>query len=221
MDSSSPMRGLAIGTLMFALVVGAALALTPGAPSPDVSGDPLQRNEETARLWTRELLATAQHMRDIAASADPVASGKAVEALHESTKKRARYMHELQQSIDTPEAAAAMRGVFDARVIFSGPEHDILRRGRAGATGGVQQILVEDALPAHVAYLEKLVRLADILRARRTEAQAQAALQYSYARNAAFGLLVLASGLCALLAVALYRLRPRRDTWELHPWAAI
>lgn len=221
MDNRSPIRGLALGALLFALVVGAALALTRVAPGAEGPVDPVRRNAETARLWMGELLATAQHMRDIAASADTAAAQKAVEALHESTKNRARYMHEIQRSIDTPETAAAMQEVFDARVIFAGPEHDILRRARAGTATGIQQILLEDALPAHVTYVEKLVKLADVLRTRRDQAQARAALQYSYARNAAFGLLALAAGLCAMLALALYRLRPRRDTWALHSWAAV
>lgn len=221
MDSQSPMHGLALGALLFALVVGAALALTPVAAPPEGTGEHFERNEETVRLWMAELLATAQHMRDIAAPAEPAAAAKATAALHESTKKRARYMHELHGSIDTPEVAAAMREVFDARVVFAGPEHDILRRARADTTAGIRQILLEDALPAHVDYVGKLVKLGQMIQARKAHAQARAAIQYSYARNAALGLLALAAGLCATLAVALSGLRPRRDTWEFHSWAAV
>ncbi len=220
MDNHSPMRGLALGALLFALAVGAALAITPVSQAPERAGAPAERNEEAARLWIGELLATAQHMREIASPADTVAYAMAVEALHESTKKRARLMHELQQSADTPEVAAAMQEVFDARVIFAGPEHEILRRARAGASAGIREVLWEDALPAHAAYVGTLVKLGDVLRDRREKAQGQAALRYSYARNAAFALLALAAVLCAMLATKLYRLRSRTETWALHSWAA-
>lgn len=221
MDARGPNRGLVLVAVLLVLAVGGALALATVAPSANGTADPVHQDAETARLWVGEILATAQYMRDIAAPADAATAEKAVEALHESTKKRARYMHELQRSIDTPEAALAMQEVFDARVIFAGPEHDILRRARAGFASGTQQILLEDALPAHVTYVEKLVTLADVLRARRDHAQARAALRQAYARNAATGLLGLAVVLCATLAVALYRLRPRRDAWAFHSWAAL
>ncbi len=128
---------------------------------------------QTATSWMLLLQQASRHTMHMLILDDPEKIKAEVAAVEDADKTTKKYMESLTESADTPAEQAALKAAVDARTVYETLEFGYLRLVEAGVIPSAKRVLLDEALPAQLRYLDKLSQFVDLERAQiRTRADA-------------------------------------------------
>ena len=155
---------------------------------------------ETANAWMFRLQQSARHTSNMLILDDPVKIQAEVDAVEQAAAETQRYMDLLTASADLPEERAALKAVIDARAVYKTLEFGYLRLVSAGVIPSAKRVLLDEAMPAQLKYLDKLTKFVDFERAQIKERAELVDPAYQRTRMLLLLLSIVAAAVAGLVA---------------------
>ena len=128
---------------------------------------------QTATSWMLQLQQASRHTSNMLILDDPEKIKAEVAAVEDADKTTKKFMESLTESADSPAEQAALKAAMDARSVYETLEFGYLRLIEAGVIPSAKRVLLDEAMPAQLRYLDKLNQFVELERAQiRTRADA-------------------------------------------------
>ncbi len=120
---------------------------------------------QTATSWMLLLQQASRHTSNMLILDDPEKIKAEITAVEDADKTTKKFMESLTESADTPAEQAALKAAMDARSVYETLEFGYLRLVEAGVIPSAKRVLLDEAMPAQLRYLDKLSQFVDLERA--------------------------------------------------------
>ena len=139
--------------------------------------------------WIIAMLQTARHTRNMLILDDPEKVKAEIKGAMKLKQQRKEYMEALQMSISGPEGKAVLQKVLDTRAIYTPFEDKYLELVGEGKLAEAKVVLLEQARPTQLAYIDALYKLVAYQMDQAKQASIAAQADYHTGRDLMAGLL--------------------------------
>ncbi|MGD0490529.1 MAG: methyl-accepting chemotaxis protein [Steroidobacteraceae bacterium] len=120
---------------------------------------------EAANAWMFSLQQSVRHTSNVLILEDPEKIKAEVEEIEKAAADHQRYSEILAASADSPEEKAALQDVSVARANYKTLKSAFLALVSAGVIPSAKKVLLDEAIPAQLVYVDQLKKFADLERA--------------------------------------------------------
>ena len=116
---------------------------------------------EAANAWMFSLQQSLRHASNVLILEDPEKIKAEVQGIQETAADHQRYSEILNATATSPEEKAALKEVSDARANYKTLKTAFLDLMAAGVIPSAKKVLLDEAMPAQLVYLDKLKKFVD------------------------------------------------------------
>ncbi len=185
-----------------------------------ITGETLPK-VEAANAWMFSLQQSLRHTSNVLILDDPEKIKQEIAGIKQTAADHQRYSEILAATADSPEEKAALKEVSEARANYKTLKTAFLDLMAAGVIPSAKRVLVDEAMPAQLVYLDKLKKFVDL---ERTQIQARADLvepDYKRTRTLLLLLSLVAAAVAAVVAFLSVRQLKRQLGGEPQEVAAV
>jgi methyl-accepting chemotaxis protein len=120
---------------------------------------------EAANAWMFSLQQSVRHTSNVLILEDPEKIKAEVQSIEDAAADHQRYSEILTASADSPDEKAALKEVGEARANYKTLKSAFLALVSAGVIPSAKRVLLDEAMPAQLVYLDSLKKFVDLERA--------------------------------------------------------